>query len=59
MYNNQARGDTFGADAVKAASYQINYGDGAQKSVSGEVLDTSFALDVRQGRIDRIDVVLS
>jgi hypothetical protein len=59
VYHNQGRGNTFGKDAVQVVSYKINYGDGTQKSVSGEVLDTSLALDVREGHIDRIDVVLS
>ncbi len=59
VYHNQGRGNTFGKDAVQVVSYKINYGDGRKESVSGEVLDTSLALDVRQGHTDRIDVVLS
>ena len=59
VYHNQACRNTFGKDAAKVVSYQMNYGDGKQQSVSGEVLDTLLALDVREGHIDRIDVVLS
>ncbi|MFC2013450.1 hypothetical protein ACFLU8_00960 [Chloroflexota bacterium] len=58
VYHNEERKDTFGDSAASVISYKLSYHDGKQEMLSGDVLDTPFALDVREGRIDRIDVVL-
>ena len=58
VYHNDGRKDTFGDSAATVISYQLSYHDGKRELLSGEVLDTPFALDVREGRVDRIDVVL-
>jgi hypothetical protein len=59
VYHNQKRKDTFGEGRAKAVSYRLKYHDGKEKTVPGDVLETSLALDVREGRVERINVVLS
>lgn len=59
VYHNPKRKDTFGDGAVKAVSYHLVYRDGKEKVVAGETLGTSLALDVREGRVQRIDVALN
>jgi hypothetical protein len=59
VYHNEERKDTFGDSAAAVISYKLSYHDGKQEMLSGDVLDTPFALDVREGRVDRIEVVLS
>ena len=59
VYHNQERRDTFGETGAKVVSYRLKYHDGREKTVPGDVLETSLALDVREGRVERIDVVLS
>jgi len=59
VYHNQERKDTFGRGGAKAISYKLVYRNGKQKNVFGGVLDTSLALDIREGHVKRIDVVLS
>ena len=59
VYHNQERRDTFGETGAKVVSYRLKYHDGREKAVPGDVLETSLALDVREGRVERIDVVLS
>jgi len=58
VYHNEERKDTFGDSAATVISYKLSYHDGKQEILSGDVLETAFALDVREGRVDRIDVVL-
>jgi len=58
VYHNEERKDTFGDSAATVISYKLSYHDGKQEMLSGDVLDTPFALDVREGRVDRIEVVL-
>ena len=58
VYHNHERKDTFGERAAKITSYQLIYRDGKEKTVSGEILGTPLALDLREGRIQCIDVVL-
>jgi hypothetical protein len=59
VYHNPGRKDTFGNTAAKTTSYQLTYIDKRQITVLGDVLGTRSALDVREGHVERIDVVLS
>jgi hypothetical protein len=59
IYHNQKRKDTFGKGGVKIISYRLKYDDGKEKIVSGATLETSLALDVREGRVERIDAIFS
>jgi len=58
-YHNQKRKNTFGKGGAKVISYRLKYNDGKKKTVSGDTLRTSLARDVREGRVERIDAVLS
>jgi len=58
VYHNPERKDTLGESAVKTISYQLTYLNGKEKTVLGESLDMPLALDVREGRVQRIDVFL-
>jgi hypothetical protein len=59
IYHNQKRKDTFGKGGAKVISYRLRYSDGKEKTISGDALETSLARDVREGRVERIDAVLS
>lgn len=59
VYHNPKRKDTFGEGAAKAISYHLVYRDGKEKAVAGEILETPLATDVREGRVQRIDIALS
>ncbi|MFQ5801611.1 MAG: hypothetical protein ACE5JQ_01780 [Candidatus Methylomirabilales bacterium] len=59
VYHNQERKDTFGEGLAKVVSYRLKYHDGRAKTAPGDVMETSLALDVRQGRVERIDVILT
>lgn len=59
VYHNAQRKDTFGEAAAQVVSYRLEYHDGRQETVSGGVLGASTARDVREGRVERIDVDLS
>jgi hypothetical protein len=59
VYHNPKRKNTFGEKGAKVISYQLRYRDGRKKTVRGDVLGAPLALDVREGRVGRIDVVLS
>jgi len=58
VYHNQKRKNTFGKGGVKVISYQLKY-SGKEKTVSGDTIGTSLARDIRESRVERIDVVLS
>ncbi len=59
VYHNQKRKNTFGKGGVKVISYRLKYNDGKKKTVSGYILGTSLARDVREGLVERIDAFLS
>ncbi|MFB0500018.1 MAG: hypothetical protein ACETWO_01890, partial [Candidatus Hadarchaeaceae archaeon] len=59
VYNNQKLKNTFGKGGVKVISYRLRYYDGKEKIVSGDTLEAPLARDVREGRVERIDGVLS
>ncbi len=59
VYHNKERKATFGKGRAQVVAYALEYRDGTTRTVSGDSLDTSMARDVREGRVRRMDVVLS
>ena len=59
VYHNQKRKTTFDKGGAKVTSYRLKYDDEGEKTVSGDALGAPLARDVREGRVERIDVVLS
>jgi hypothetical protein len=59
IYHNEERKATFRKDGAQVAAYTLKYGDGTTRTVLADSLDTSSATDVREGRVRRMDVVLS
>ena len=58
IYHNKKRMNTFGKNCVKVASATIKYFDGRVFDVSSDVFDTQFALDIRNKKVERIDISL-
>ncbi|HIQ02097.1 MAG TPA: hypothetical protein EYH30_08205 [Anaerolineales bacterium] len=59
VYHNEKRKAAFGEDGARAAAYTLSYRDGRVQTVSGGSLDTSRGMDVREGRVHRMDVSLA
>jgi hypothetical protein len=59
VYHNQKRRATFGESGAQVAAYTLKYRDGITQTVPGDSLGISSATDVREGRVCRMDVVLS
>jgi len=59
VYSNPKRGNTFGADAVRPTSFELNYLDGHQQQQGGDCLPESLALDLRNGKLKCLVVHLS
>lgn len=63
VYRNPERKATFGEGAVKVGSirlfYDVTETDKREEEVSGNSLDEQQALDLRSGKITRIEVLLS
>ncbi|MBI4871948.1 MAG: cellobiose phosphorylase [Candidatus Riflebacteria bacterium] len=58
VYHNSRRRDTFGPQGVQPVRHRLTYVDGRTVEVPGEALEQDAALDVREGRVARIDVTL-
>lgn len=59
VYHDQERKATFGEDRSQVMTYTLTFADGTIRSVAGDSLGSSLAMDVRKGRVRRMDVVLS
>ncbi|MCG2766893.1 MAG: hypothetical protein L6435_00710 [Anaerolineae bacterium] len=59
IYHNEERKATFGKDRAQVTSHLLTYTDGTTRTVPGDALDTCSAIDVRGGRVCRIDVILA
>ena len=57
VYHNPERKDTYG-DGAKVTAYRLTYRDGRTSEVAAGTLATRDALDVREGRVARIDAFL-
>ncbi len=58
VYHNDKRKNTFGKDGAQIASYILKYTDGNIYESQGDILDTPLANDIRERRVERIDVFL-
>lgn len=59
VYHNPSRKNTYGRDGAGAKSYRLKYKDGGERDVDGDTLDTPLAIDVREGRVARMDVEIA
>jgi len=55
-YHNPRLKDTFGDQGVKAQKIVLSYPGGKKEEIAGGILNESYALDVREGRIKSIEV---
>ncbi len=58
-YHNPRLKDTFGSQAVKPQKIVLSYPHAKKVEIAGEILKEAHALDVREGKIERIDVFLN
>ncbi len=61
VYHNSRHADTFGARAVLPVRVTLRYAaahGGKKHEITGGVIRSPYAGDVREGRVERIDVVL-
>jgi hypothetical protein len=58
-YHNDKKKNTYGEDGVKPVSYTLVYSDKSVKTINSSYIEGSDALDIRDGKVDRIDVILS
>jgi hypothetical protein len=59
VYENPLRRETFGADAVAPAGFELYYQNGRRLPYSGSWLPESLALDLRECRLSRLVIHLS
>jgi len=57
VYHNPLRGDTFGPGAVVATKIILTCADNRQQELMGAVVRGSLAQEIRQGQMQRIDVI--
>ncbi|MEW6718454.1 MAG: cellobiose phosphorylase [Chloroflexota bacterium] len=58
VYHNPKQQPTYGPSAVGVKSYTLQYQDGDSLKVGEDFLEAPLAVDVREGRIRRMDVLL-
>jgi hypothetical protein len=58
VYHNPSRRDTFGVSGAEPRRYRLTYADGCLLTVDGALLEEQPARDVREGRVERLDVEL-
>lgn len=58
-YHNPQRKATFGEGGVKPTRYLLTYQDGGRAELAGAFIGAQAALDVRDGKVTRIDVELA
>ena len=58
VYHNPARKDTFGPQALSARRIVLKYRGHRSEELVGEAIPSPFALDVRDGKVERIDIHL-
>jgi len=58
-YHNPQLKDTFGPQGVKAQKIVLTYPGRKHIEVTGSVLEGSYALDVREGKLSSIDIYLN
>lgn len=58
VYHNPKRRDTFGPQAVKASKIVLTYPKNQRIEIEGATVKGHAAEDIRQGKLDRIDITL-
>lgn len=59
VYHNPKRKDTFGAQGVSARKIIVSYAKGGRKvEIDGALVSGDAAEDIRQGKAERVDVIL-
>ena len=58
VYHNKDRRDTFGPKAVEVRRITLQYKDKKPEDLVGSTIPSPFALDVRDGKVERIDIYL-
>ena len=58
VYHNRRRRATFGPKGAGPVAYRLTYTDGTLLEIDGDHLKSGPAGDVREGRVERIDVTL-
>ena len=59
VYHNNLRKDTFGPKGAEVRSYRITFADGAVEEIAGSFLQGAGAHAVRDGKVKRMDVIVS
>jgi len=59
LYHNPKKKDTFGKNAAKIQEITVEYPDKTKKTFPSCSLGSPVAEDIRQGKVARIDVILS
>jgi len=59
VYHNPGKKDTFGAKGVKPASISLLDKQGASRRIDSPVIPSPLAEDIRQGKMERIDIILA
>ncbi len=57
-YINPERKNTYGKDSVKPEKYVLTYMDKTKREIAGEIIEGRVAEDIRNKKVDNIDVCL-
>lgn len=57
-YNNPNRKDTFGENCVGVRQYKVRYRNGKVFTINSTQLGEPFSIDLREGKIEKIDALL-
>ena len=58
VYHNKARKDTFGPQAAAISRITLSYSEQRSDELVGDTIPSPFALDIRDGKVARIDIHL-
>jgi hypothetical protein len=58
VYHNPACKDTFGSQAAAVSRITLRYSEQRSEEIAGNTIPSPFALDVRDGKVERIDIHL-
>jgi hypothetical protein len=59
IYRNPKRKNTYGAGGVKPVSYTLRYKNKKIKTIAADSLKAPYALDIREGRVEKITADLA